>query len=183
MEFIKTPFSGLYVIKHKILQDDRGLFSRLFCKNEFSKIGFGKEFIQSNYSFNLTKGTIRGMHFQISPYAEAKLIRCIQGAVYDVAIDIREGSPTYLEYFGIELTSINMYSVLIPEGFAHGFQTLEDNSALLYQHTQFYNAEADSGLRFDDPILNIEWKFPPKLVSPKDKSYKFINNNFNGIRI
>jgi dTDP-4-dehydrorhamnose 3,5-epimerase len=183
MEFIKTPFSGLYVIKHKILQDDRGLFSRLFCKNEFSEIGFNKEFVQSNYSFNLIKGTIRGMHFQIPPFAETKLIRCIQGEVYDVAVDLRKGSLTYLNYFGIKLTELNMHSVLIPEGFAHGFQTLQDNSALLYHHSQFYTSEADSGMRFDDPILNIKWELPPTMVSDKDKSYKFINSNFKGISI
>ena len=183
MEFITTPFSGLYVIRHKILQDDRGLFSRLFCKNEFLEIGFNKEFVQSNFSFNLKKGTIRGMHFQIPPYTETKLIRCIQGEVYDVAVDLREGSQTYLNYFGIELTSLNMHSVLIPEGFAHGFQTLQDNSALLYQHTQFYTPESDSGIRFDDPILNINWKLPTTMISDKDKSYKLIDNNFRGIII
>src|ERR1700674_3022959 len=128
MEFIATDIGGLYTIRLKKLEDERGFFARTFCKNEFRQIGFDKEFVQFNHSFNKHKGTIRGMHFQNFPYGEMKLLRCIQGAVYDVAVDLRKESPTFLQHFGVELSAENMLSILIPEGFAHGFQTLEDNS-------------------------------------------------------
>jgi dTDP-4-dehydrorhamnose 3,5-epimerase len=183
MEFIETPLKGLYVIHHEILKDDRGLFARTFCKEESKKIGFNKEFIQFNHSFNRSKGTIRGMHFQTAPYTETKLIRCIQGKVYDVAIDIRENSPTFLEYFGVELSAENMFSIFIPEGFAHGFQTIEDDTTLIYHHTQVYSPQADSGLRYDDVALGIEWQLTPTNVSEKDKNYKLIEKNFKGIII
>ena len=125
----------------------------------------------------------RRWHFQQAPYGETKLIRCIQGSVYDVSVDIREGSPTFLKHFGVELSAENMISLLIPEGFAHGFQTLEDNTTLIYHHTQYYTPDVDAGLRFDDPALNIKWALPPVMVSEKDRSYKPIDNNFKGIVI
>ncbi|MEY4047856.1 MAG: hypothetical protein RL284_1407 [Bacteroidota bacterium] len=183
MEFIKTPFEGLFVLEHNLLNDQRGLFARTFCKSEFKKIGFEKEFVQFNHSFNLSKGTIRGMHFQIAPFCESKLIRCIQGSVFDVVVDIRLGSPTYLQHFGIELSSSKMMSLLIPEGFAHGFQTLEDNSALIYHHTQFYNSIADAGIRHDDDVLGIKWPLPRINVSEKDMLYPIIDKNFKGIKL
>jgi len=183
MEFIPTDMEGLYVIRLKKLEDERGLFARTFCKNEFRQIGFEREFVQFNHSLNKHKGTVRGMHFQKAPYAETKLIRCIQGAVYDVAVDLRKGSPHFLQHFGIELSAENMVSILIPEGFAHGFQTLEDNSALIYHHTQYYTPGAEAGLRFDDPILNIHWKLPAVMISEKDISYKLVDNHFKGIAV
>lgn len=183
MEFTATHIQGLYIIQLKKLEDERGLFARTFCKNEFKQIGFDKEFVQFNHSFNKYKGTIRGMHFQQPPYSETKLIRCIQGAVYDVAVDLRAGSATFLQYFGIELSAQNMKSILIPEGFAHGFQTLEDDTALIYHHTQYYTPGADAGVRFDDPALHIDWKLPATMVSEKDKSYKMIDQKFKGITI
>ncbi len=183
MQFNKTYIDNLYSISLNKVNDERGLFARTFCKNEFRQIGFDKEFVQFNHSFNKIKGTLRGMHFQLPPYSETKLIRCIQGAVYDVAVDLREGSPTFLQHFGIELSANNMESILIPEGFAHGFQTLEDNSTLIYHHTQYYNPKADAGIRFDDAALNIKWKLPVVNVSDKDFSYKLIDNNFKGITI
>ncbi len=181
MEFIATHIEGVYIIQVKKLEDERGLFARTFCKNEFKQIGFDKEFVQFNHSFNKHRGTIRGMHFQQPPYSETKLIRCIQGTVYDVAVDLRAGSPTFLQYVGIELSAANMKSILIPGGFAHGFQTLEDDTALIYHHTQYYTPDADAGVRFDDPALHIEWKLPAKMVSEKDRFYKLIDQNFKGI--
>ena len=181
MEFIPAHIQGLYTIRLKKLEDERGWFARTFCKKEFRQIGFEKEFVQFNHSFNKNKGTLRGMHFQNSPYAETKLIRCIQGSVYDVAIDLRKGSPTFLQSFGTELSAENMNSIFIPEGFAHGFQTLEDNSALIYHHTQYYAPNADEGVRFDDPVFNISWNLPVTTISEKDKTYKLIGNNFKGI--
>ena len=178
-----SNFQGLYSIHLNKIVDARGLFARTFSKDEFSRVGFNKEFVQFNHSFNKYKGTLRGMHYQNAPYCETKLIRCIQGAVYDVAIDLRKGSETFMKYFSIELTAENMVSVLIPEGFAHGFQTLEDNSALIYHHTQFYNPGAERGVRFDDPALNIKWKLPAIMISDRDKSYNLIDTNFKGITV
>lgn len=183
MEFIKTPLEGLYIIKHNVLQDDRGLFTRTFCKEEFKSIGFEKDFLQFNHSFNVKKGTIRGLHYQLKPCTETKLIRCVQGAVYDVAVDIRQGSTTFLQYFGIELSSTNFLSILIPDGFAHGFQTLEDNSALIYHHTQKYTPIADAGLRYDDDMIKINWPLPPVNVSNKDYSYTLLDYQFKGLII
>lgn len=181
MEFIATYIEGLFTISLKKIVDERGLFARTYCKNEFNKIGFDKEFVQFNHSFNKLKGTIRGMHFQQMPFSETKLIRCIQGAVYDVAVDIRKDSPTFLQAFGIELSEENMLSILIPEGFAHGFQTLEDNTALIYHHTAYYTTGADVGICYDDAALNLNWKLPVKNVSDKDKSYAPIDVNFKGV--
>lgn len=183
MKFIETPLRGLYLIHHEILNDERGLFARTFCKEEFKKIGFEKEFVQFNHSFNLLEGTVRGMHFQNSPFSETKLIRCIQGKVFDVAVDIRKNSSTFLQYFGVELSAENMFSILIPEGFAHGFQTLVKDTSLIYHHTQFYTQNVDAGLRYDDIALGIKWQLPPTNVSPKDRTYKLIDNNFKGIFI
>jgi dTDP-4-dehydrorhamnose 3,5-epimerase len=181
MKFIDTPLSGLYVIQHKKIDDDRGFFARTYCKNQFRSISFEKEFVQFNHSFNSKRGTVRGMHFQSPPFAETKLIRCIQGSVLDVVVDLRIKSPTFLKYFEVELDSRDFKSVLIPEGFAHGFQTLEDNSALIYHHTEFYIPGADSGLRHDDPKLGIKWPLPIAKISEKDQSYGFVSDNFQGI--
>lgn len=178
MNFIRTPLDGLWVIHHKAIKDDRGLFARTFCKKDFLKIGFTKEFVQFNYSFNKKKGTIRGLHYQKPPYSETKLIRCVQGKVYDVAVDIRTDSPTYLKHFGVELSADNINSILIPEGFAHGFQTLEDNTALIYHHTEYYTPMADAGIRYSDQLLKIEWPLPGINISEKDKSYPLINDIF-----
>ena len=183
MEFIETPLEGLFLIRHKIFEDDRGLFARTFCKDEFSKIGFDKEFLQFNHSFNINRGTLRGMHFQAPPFSETKLIRCVQGKVYDVAVDLRRNSPTFLQHYGIELSSENLYSILIPEGFAHGFQTVEDNSALIYHHTQKYTPLADAGIRYNDKKLGINWPLMAINVSEKDKTYPLINNQFNGLEL
>jgi dTDP-4-dehydrorhamnose 3,5-epimerase len=181
MELMETKLKGLYVIKHKKLEDDRGFFTRTYCKNIFKEISFEKNFVQFNHSFNKEKGTLRGMHFQTKPFKEVKLIRCVQGAVYDVAIDLRVDSDTYLESFGIELSQDNFLSVLIPEGFAHGFQTLKDSSSLIYHHTEFYRPGADSGVKFDDPSLKLDWPLPVRNVSVKDSNYELIDINFKGL--
>ena len=177
MEFIETPLNGLWVIKHKRVEDNRGAFARTFCKKKFGQIDFDKQFVQFNTSLNFSKGTIRGMHYQVAPYCEIKLIRCVQGKVWDVAVDLRKFSETYLNHFAVELSAENMTSILIPEGFAHGFQTLEDNTALIYHHTEFYTPNADAGLRYNDPKLAIAWKLPVSVISEKDSSYQLINNN------
>jgi dTDP-4-dehydrorhamnose 3,5-epimerase len=171
MIFERTPLEGLYLLKPNILRDERGLFARTFCKREFEEVGFEKEFVQFNHSFNSKKGTLRGMHFQLAPFTETKLIRCVEGRVWDVAVDLRKDSPTYLRHFGIELSKENMLSILIPDGFAHGFQTLEDNSALIYHHTDYYTPEVESGIRYNDPVLGILWPLPVSYISVKDTNY------------
>lgn len=183
MKFIETSLSGCFIMEPNKLVDERGVFARTFCKREFSKIKFDKEFVQFNHSFNKYKGTIRGMHFQKPPFSETKLIRCINGSVFDVAVDLRADSPTFLQYFGVVLSAEAMNSILIPPGFAHGFQTLEDNVALIYHHTEYFTPSADSGICYNDPALKIEWKLPLTVISEKDKSYKQIDRNFKGITI
>lgn len=183
MRFIPHHIEGLYTVQPVKLGDDRGFFARTFCKQEFAKIGFTKEFVQFNHSFNKQKGTIRGLHFQQQPFTEVKLIRCIQGAVFDVAVDLRAGSPTYLQYFAAELSAENMVSILIPDGFAHGFQVLEDNTSLIYHHTQYYTPQADSGIRYNDPSVGITWPLPAETLSTKDLSYNYIDHTFKGITL
>ena len=134
-----------------------------------------------NHSWNKIAGTIRGMHFQIPPYQEIKLIRCVRGSVLDVIVDLRKYSPTFLQHFTVELSAENKKMIYVPEDFAHGFQALEDDSELIYHHTEYYTPDADRGLRFDDPSLNIKWPLPPVMLSEKDKSYKLIDNTFKGI--
>jgi len=181
MEFVKTDLEGLYIIKPKLIEDERGLFTRTYCKNEFLAVGLKTDFVQFNHSFNKKRGTVRGMHYQMPPYSEIKLIRCVQGRVIDVAVDIRRNSPTFLKSVAVELSAENMLSILIPTGFAHGFQTLEDNTSLIYHHTEFFQADANAGLRPDDPKLSINWPLPFVNISDKDKNQKLINQDFKGI--
>lgn len=177
MKFTETKLKGLYVIEPEILSDERGRFARTYCKKEFAKINFEKEFVQMNFSVNYKKGTLRGMHYQLPPYEETKLIRCISGKVFDVAIDLRKNSGTYLQWFGTELSKDNSKMILIPEGFAHGFLTLEDNSELIYHHTEYYNPSAERGIRYDDKSVNIKFPGEVLIVSEKDKSYPIIVNS------
>jgi len=183
MKYIETPLKGAYIIELEPFRDSRGLFARTFCKNEFLKIGHNKEFVQFNHSVTLNKGTIRGMHYQVPPSAEIKLIRCIRGSVNDVIVDIRYGSPTFLKYFGLELNEENMKMIYIPEGFAHGFQTLKDNTQLIYHHTQYYNPEDERAIRYNDPLIKISWLLEPVNLTEKDKNHPLIDNNFKGIKI
>ncbi|MBX7242070.1 MAG: dTDP-4-dehydrorhamnose 3,5-epimerase [Bacteroidia bacterium] len=183
MKIIKTPIEGVFLIYPRILGDERGRFARTFCKKEFAEAGIHESFVQFNHSLNFKKGTIRGMHFQHPPFAESKLIRCVQGSVTDVAVDIRMGSPTFLQHFSIELTAENMISILIPAGCAHGFQAMEDNTALIYHHSEYYTPQADAGFRYNDPALNIRWELPAVNVSEKDKNYILIDKQFKGIKI
>lgn len=174
MKFIPTEFSGLYVIELDAVIDDRGIFARTYCKEDFSKINFHKEFVQMNFSLNKKKGTLRGLHYQVAPCEETKLIRCSSGKIFDVAIDLRKESLTYLKWFGVVLSKENLKMILIPEGFAHGFITLEDDSELIYHHTQYYNPSAERGIRYDDKTLNIKWPVEIEIISNKDSNYPFI---------
>ncbi len=180
MKFIPTILNGSFTIQLDPINDERGWFARYFCKKEFSTIGHEKEWVQMNHSFSLKKGTLRGMHFQKPPYSEIKLVRCIQGSVFDVIIDLRKDSPTFLKWFGTELSAENKLMMYIPEGFAHGFQTLEDNSGLLYMHTAYYSPEAEDGLRYNDPQVNISWPLEISEISMRDTNHDLLEK-FNGL--
>lgn len=181
MIFHKTILQGAYLIDLEPFQDQRGLFARTYCRREFKQIGHHKPFVQFNHSLTRDRGVIRGLHYQRPPHAEIKLIRCIRGAVYDVIVDIRRESPTFLQYVGVELSDRNRRTIYVPEGFAHGFQTMEDNTELIYHHTAFYAPEAEGGLRYDDPVLAIDWPLKPTFLSEKDQKHPFINEDYKGI--
>jgi dTDP-4-dehydrorhamnose 3,5-epimerase len=181
MIFRPTPLDGAYVVDLKPFQDNRGWFARYYCKEEFSVIGHTAEWVQMNHSFTADHGSLRGMHYQIPPFREIKLVRCIAGAVYDVAIDLRRDSPTFLQWFGVELSAMNRKMLYIPEGFAHGFQTLSDNCELLYHHSAYYTPSAEAGLRFDDPLTGIRWPLPPAGLSERDKTHPLLTQAFKGI--
>ena len=181
MIFTETLLKGSYIIDLEPLVDERGWFARTYCQNEFNAIGHTKDWIQLNHSFTLRKGTVRGMHFQLSPFSEIKLVRCIAGAVYDVIIDLRKDSPTFLSYYGVELSSKNKKMIYIPEGFAHGFQALTDDCELIYHHTQFYTPGVESGIKYNDTCVNIEWPLPVQSVSARDNSHPIVDINFKGI--
>lgn len=180
MNIITTPLGGLFEIKSDVVKDPRGRFTRLFCDSDFSAIRPNLHFCQINLSCTNTAGSIRGLHFQSPPSAEAKLIRCVKGRVYDVAVDIRHGSPTFLHWHAVELTS-NNNSVFIPEGFAHGFQVLEDDTELLYMHTKPWSKADEHGLRFNDPRLNIQWPMAVSTISDKDLGHAFLDENYQGV--
>ena len=171
MLFKPTPLAGACVVELEQRTDDRGFFARAFCAREMEEHGLEPRVAQANLSFNKEKGTLRGLHFQIPPHREDKLIRCIQGAVYDVIVDIREDSPTYRQWFGIELNAENRTALFIPKGFAHGYQTLTDSAEVLYLVSEFYAPGSGAGYRFDDPAFGIEWPLPPKNVSEQDLNW------------
>ena len=147
MKFIETKLAGAYIIELDLIKDTRGFFARSWCQEEFAKHGLNPNLVQCNISFNHQKGTLRGMHYQIKPHEEAKLVRCTQGKIYDVIIDLRTNSTTYKQWFGVELSAANRKMLYIPEGFAHGFQTLEDHSEVFYQMSNFYHPESARGIR------------------------------------
>jgi dTDP-4-dehydrorhamnose 3,5-epimerase len=181
MRFIPTPLNGLYVIEIEPISDSRGWFARTFCKSEFEAIGHSKEWVQMNHTYTVKKGTIRGMHFQLPPHEEIKMVRCIAGVVYDVVIDIRKESATFLQWFGMEISATNRKMIYIPEGFAHGFQTLTDNCELVYNHSAFYAPGVEAGIRYDDPEINIQWPLPVSDISQRDSAHPLLNKSFKGI--
>ncbi len=181
MEFIVTELPGNYLVSINTFSDNRGWFSRYFSKDTFERIGHAKEWVQMNHSFNTMKGTLRGLHFQVGAAKEVKLVRCIAGAVWDVVIDLRADSPTYLQSFGHLLSAQNKLMMYVPEGFAHGFQTLSDNCELLYHHTGYYSRELEGGLHYNDPALGIRWPEPVAVISERDLSFPFIDSTFKGI--
>lgn len=170
MTFTETPLKGAFVINTVPFEDNRGWFSRTFCKEEFEKQGLCSEFVQHNSSYNIHKGTIRGLHYQLAPYEEIKVVKCTRGKILDVIVDLRENSETYLQWFSIELTDENGRMIYVPEGFAHGFQTLCDNTDVFYLMSEFYRKGFDAGIRWNDEVLGINWPILDEIIiSEKDK--------------
>ena len=175
MIFCKTKLEGAWVIDLDKREDDRGFFGRTWCKKEFEAHGIKSDLVQSNLSFNKRRGTLRGMHYQVTPYEEAKLVRCTRGAIFDVMVDLRPDSPTFKQWMGVELTAENYRMLFIPEGFAHGYQTLQDNTEVMYQVSQYYAPDSEQGIRWNDPSFNIEWPEPEeKIISNKDKNWPIL---------
>lgn len=181
MTFTQTRLAGAYIIDLEPKGDSRGWFVRTYCRDEFRQIGHTGEWMQMNHSHTNLKGTIRGMHFQYPPHQEIKMVRCIRGAVYDVIVDIRAGSPTFLQWTGVELSEENLRMIYIPEGFAHGFQALTDHAELIYQHSRMYEPGHEGGLLYNDPVLNIHWPLHLTAISERDMSHPAIDKNFKGI--
>ena len=171
MKFLPTRLAGACVIELDRLEDERGFFARSFCRDEFAAHGLKSSFVQCNVSFNAARGTLRGLHYQASPHEEAKLVRCTRGAIFDVIVDLRKASATRMQWVGMELTAENHRMLYVPEGFAHGFQTLDDASEVFYQMSETFHPEAARGVRWNDPALGIAWPLPGPTVSARDAGY------------
>ena len=182
-EVLKTPISGLHVLQRQPLGDKRGYFERLFCNRELNDLIYGKEIVQINHTQTKSRGTVRGMHFQHPPHAEMKLISCLKGEVFDVAVDLRRGSSTYLQWHAEILSAENRKSLAIPEGFAHGFQTLTDDCELIYLHTVAYEPSAESGVHPLDTLLSIKWPLPVHQLSPRDSAHPMLDKSFYGVNL
>jgi len=181
MIFHPSPLSGAFTIDVEPFIDNRGFFTRVFCENEFAQHGLVQHFVQANHSGTNGKGVIRGMHFQHAPFCEVKLVKCVQGGVFDVIVDVRKGSPTFLQWFGAELTAENKRMMYLPAGFAHGFQTLTDYSEITYMVSNFYNKESEGGVRYNDEKVKIGWPLPVSVVSDKDQHIPLIDPGFKGV--
>jgi dTDP-4-dehydrorhamnose 3,5-epimerase len=171
MRFIETELKGAFILELEERSDDRGFFARTFCAKEFADHGLKPSVAQCNLSFNHRAGTLRGMHFQVPPAAETKLVRCTRGAIHDVIVDLRPGSPTYLRHVAIELTADNRRQLYVPEMFAHGYQALTDGAEVAYQVGESYTPGCERGIRYDDPLLGIRWPAPVTVLSPKDAAW------------
>lgn len=178
-----TPFSGLTVIQRTPIRDERGFLARLFCRDELAIAGWQAPVAQINHTQTLQAGTIRGMHYQTGSACEAKLIQCIHGAVWDVVVDIRPHSPTFLQTYALKLSAENANGLLVPEGFAHGFQTLSTNAELIYLHSKAYAPDAQGTLNPQDPTLDINWPLPISQLSDKDRQAAFIDATFQGVNV
>lgn len=172
MLFKETKLEGCFVIELEKLADERGFFARSWSAEEFARHGLGSDLVECNISSNKHAGTLRGMHYQAAPHGQTKLVRCTMGAIYDVVIDLRSSSPTFKQWVGVELSASNHLMLFIPKDFAHGFQTLEDNSEVFYQMSYPYVQESGRGVRWNDPAFGIEWPLPVKVINARDNSYK-----------
>jgi dTDP-4-dehydrorhamnose 3,5-epimerase len=171
MKFNDTSLNGAYVIEPDKMRDERGFFARTFCQREFAVHGIDSMTVQCNISFNGIRGTLRGMHLQKAPYGEARLIRCTRGAIHDVIIDLRRDSATFKRWFAVQLTAKNHKMIYVPQGFAHGFLTLEEDTEVFYQMSEFYRPEFAFGVRWNDPSFGIDWPFTPTVLSERDRHY------------
>ncbi len=183
MRIRELPFEGAFAIEPEPVTDSRGIFSRIFCRNEFQRILNGRNIVQINHSMTRKKGSIRGMHFQYPPKSEVKMVKCLRGSVFDVMIDLRNGSSTFLKWHGEILSADNMKMMFIPEGFAHGFQALEKYCELLYFHTEIYSPEHEGGVRYDDSKVGIKWPLEITHVSEKDQNHPLLSEDFSDIVI
>jgi dTDP-4-dehydrorhamnose 3,5-epimerase len=181
-KFVKTNFDDLFVVERNPIHDSRGFFDKLFCSEDFSTY-FDSSIKQINLSKTNKIGTLRGLHFQKYPFIEKKFVSCIRGKIFDVVVDIRKNSPTFLMHYSTVLSSDSSHSLLIPEGFAHGFQSIEENSKILYMHSENYQPKFESGLNCLDPILKIDWPLPVSERSERDKEFSFISKDFLGLDI
>jgi len=168
MIFTETKIKGMYIIEPELLADERGFFARSFCKDEFRNHGLETDIVQCNISYNQKKGTLRGMHYQVQPHEEAKVVSCMKGAIYDVALDLREKSKTFCQWIATEINDQNYKMIYIPKGCAHGFQTLEDDCVVYYQMGEFYHPECARGVRWNDPTIGIIWPKSGRIISEKD---------------
>lgn len=183
MQFTETPLKGAFLIDLEKKEDERGFFARVFCTKEFEQLNLKSHFVQVNNSFSQKRGTLRGIHYQLPPKGEIKLVRCIQGALYDLIIDLRSFSPTYLQWFGVELNSENRQMIYVPEGFGHAFLTLKDNTEALYMVSEFYAPEYERGLRYDDPLFQIKWPLKPVVISNKDLNHPPFNTSYHSMNL
>lgn len=183
MKVYPTEIVGVHVVETTPYSDRRGAFARLFCASELGEIIGQRSIVQINHSSSKAVGSIRGMHFQNAPHAEMKLVRCLKGRVWDVAVDLRAGSPTFRQWHAEELTPLHGRMLVIPEGCAHGFQVLERDSELLYLHTEFYTPSMEGGVRFDDPLLDVMWPLPVTELSERDRDYPFLSMEFRGLTV
>lgn len=183
MKLEATPIDGLMVVGTNRIGDHRGAFARLFCEQELKPVLGDRRIVQMNQSWTQSVGALRGMHFQHSPHAEMKMVRCLKGKVWDVAVDLRQGSPTFLRWHGVELSADNAGMLVVPEGCAHGFQVLEPDSELLYLHTAAYSPSAEAGLRYDDPLLAIAWPLEVADISERDRVHPLLNDDYCGVNI
>ena len=171
MEFIATPLNGAFIIEPDLLEDERGFFARVYCEDEFRQHGLIPQVVQSSISFNPSAGTLRGMHYQVQPHAEIKLVRCTRGGIYDVIVDLRRDSPTYKGWFAVELNEDNAKQLYIPDDFAHGFVSLADNTEVLYQISTRFHPSSARGFRYNDPVFGIDWPHPITVISDKDNGW------------
>tara|TARA_B100000768_G_scaffold181634_2_gene205502 strand:- start:1578 stop:2129 length:552 start_codon:yes stop_codon:yes gene_type:complete len=183
MDIKALPILGSYEIEYNNFSDSRGNFKRLFCMNKLKEKISNKDIVQANLSETFQKGTIRGMHYQGFPKSEIKLIHCVHGSVFDVMVDLRESSKTFLQWHAIELSSSKNNMVIIPEGCAHGFQCLSNDAKLIYFHTEFYDPDYESGISYNDPLINITWPLDVEYISKRDMNHKFLKNNFKGLKV
>jgi len=181
MIFTETTLAGAYIIDLEKIEDERGFFARSWCEREFDAHGFDSRLVQCNVSFSKKRGTLRGLHYQAAPHEETKLVRCTKGSLFDVIVDLRKDSPTFLKWVGVKLTAANRRMLYIPKRFAHGFQTLENQTEIFYQMSEFFYQDAARGIRWDDPSIAVAWPRAERTISKRDQAYTDLEKQFVGL--